>query len=260
MRVAVALAGLLVLCGCISTTKGDPGFKPDMATSSPLEAIRERARVHTELASGYYELANMSVALEEVREALHADSGYGPAYNVAGLIYAELKEDKIAQENFQRALQINPLDSDANNNYGRFLCDRKREDEAIRYFLTALRNPLYQNPDRSYLNAGLCSRRRGDIVAAEDYFQKAVKVRPNQPQAIYQLAELAYTRGAFTQAKAHLNRFGQLANANPEVLWLALRVERKLGDREAAASYGTQLTKNFPESKEAKALIAGRDE
>jgi type IV pilus assembly protein PilF len=44
------------------------------------------------------------------------------------------------------------------------------------------------------------------------------------------------------------------------VLWLALRVERKLGDRDAAASYGKQLTNNYPESKEARALLAGRDE
>ena len=47
-----------------------------------------RARVHTELAAGYFELGNMAVALEEVKEALRADANYGPAYNVAGLIYA----------------------------------------------------------------------------------------------------------------------------------------------------------------------------
>ncbi len=255
-----ALVALMTLAACVSTTQGDAVFKPKMATSSVDEAIRDRARVHTELASGYYELANMAVALDEVREALHADPNYGPAYNIAGLIYAELKEDKTAQENFQRALRINPLDSDANNNYGRFLCDRKREDESIRYFLAALRNPLYQNPDRSYVNAGMCSRRRGNSAAAEDYFQKALKARPNQPQALYQLAEMAYASGAYGPAKEYLDRFGQLANANAEVLWLALRVERKLGDRAAAASYGTQLTKNYPESKEARALLAGRDE
>jgi type IV pilus assembly protein PilF len=222
--------------------------------------MRERARVHTELASGYYELRNMNVALEEVKEALRADPSYGPAYNVAGLIYADLKEDKSAQDSFLRALRIDPADSDANNNYGRFLCDRKREDEALRYFQAALRNPLYRNPERSYVNAGLCSRRRGDLAAAEDYFQKALQVRPGEPQALYQLAEITYSRGGYKQAKSYLDRIGQLTSANAEILWLALRVERKLGDRDAAASYGTQLTKNFPDSKEARALLAGREE
>ena len=247
-------------CSSTTTTRTVTDTTPSTPTISRAEQVRERARVHTDLAAGYFELANMNVALEEVREALRADPTYGPAYNVAALIHSELKQDKLAQQNFQQALRINPLDSDANNNYGRFLCDRKREDEAMRYFIAALRNPLYQTPDLSYLNAGLCSRRRGDAAAAEEYFQQALKVRPNQPQALYQLAELAYARGAYPQAKTYLNRFSQHANANAEVLWLALRVERKLGDRDAAASYGKQLTNNYPESKEARALLAGRDE
>lgn len=260
----LTLATVILLGGCSSTTTTRPvqdsASQPAAPTMSRAEQVRDRARVHTDLAAGYFELANMSVALQEVQEALRADPNYGPAYNVAGLIYADLKEDKLAQENFQKALRINPVDSDANNNYGRFLCDRKREDEALRYFLAALRNPLYQTPDRSYVNAGLCSRRRGDIGAAEDYFQKAIKVRPGQPQALYQLAEIAYARGAYKQAKAYLDRLGPLSNPNAEVLYLALRVERRLGDRDAAASYSTQLTNNYPESKEARALLAGQVE
>ena len=43
--------------------------------------------------------------------------------------------------------------------------------------------------------------------------------------------------------------------ANAETLWLGMRVERKLGDKETEASYGLQLRKNFPESKEARALL-----
>jgi type IV pilus assembly protein PilF len=235
-------------------------FKPVQPAAGAENEGLKRARAHTELAGGYYELRNMSVALEEVNEALRSDPTYGPAYNVAGLIYSELKEDRLAQENFQRALRINPVDSDANNNYGRFLCDRKREEEAIRYFLAALRNPLYQTPDRAYVNAGLCSRRRGDMKSAEEYFTRALQTRPSQPQALYQLAEIAYGRGAYARAKDYLVRLAQVTASNAEVLWLALRVERKLGERDAVASYATQLTKNFPESKEAQAYLAGRDE
>jgi type IV pilus assembly protein PilF len=249
---------LLALAGC-AVPRNEPAFKTP-ATTGPDDKVRDRARIHTELASGYYELGNMGIALEEVREALRADPNYGPAYNVAGLVYAELKEDKYADEHFQRALVIDPLDSDANNNYGRFLCDRKREDEAIRYFLAALRNPLYQNPGRSYVNAGLCLRRRGDVAAAEDYFNRALKLPAGQPQALYQLADMAYARRAYPQAKDYLIRLEKISPANPELLWLALRVERKLGDRDAVASYGTQLTRNFPQSKEARALLAGIDE
>jgi len=258
-QLLVALVAVLAAAGC-ATQPTEPEIKSDVNTTGTETNQRERARIHTELAAGYYGLGNMGVALEEINIALNADSNYAPAYNVAGLIYADLKEDRLAEQHFMRALQVNPLDSDSNNNYGRFLCDRKREEEAIKHFLAALRNPLYKTPDRSYVNAGLCSRRRGDTAAAEEFFQRALKIRPNEPQALYQLADIAFTRDDFAGAKEYLIRFSKVATANPAVLWLGLRVERKLGDHDSEASYAQQLRKNFPASKEARALQAGQFE
>lgn len=259
---AVDLALLLVLlasAGC-ATQPAESGIKAATSTTGNETDQQLRARVHTDLASGYYEMGNMGVALEEVNQALSADPNYVPAHSIAALVYADLKEDRLAQQSFERALSIDPLDSDANNNYGMFLCQRTREQEAIKYFLTALRNPLYQHPDRSYINAGLCSRRRGETAAAEDYFQRALKLRPNQPQALYQLADIEYARGNLVDAKAYLGRLTRGAAAGAEVLWLGVRVAHKLGDRNSEASYALQLRKNYPDSKEARALSAGRYE
>lgn len=260
---ACSVAGLLLVVSAIAgcaTQPAESGLKATTSTTGEESELQTRARIHTELASGYYGLGNLGVALEEVNEALRADPNYGPAHNVAGLIYAGLKEDRLAQQSFERALSINPLDSDANNNYGLFLCQRKHEGAAIKYFLAALRNPLYQNPDRSYFNAGVCSRRRGDTAAAEGYFQSALKVRPNQPQALYQLADLEYLRGNFAEAKVYLGHLTKIAQANAEVLWLGVRVARKLDDRNSEASYALQLRKNYPNSREARALAAGQYE
>jgi type IV pilus assembly protein PilF len=255
---AAVLALALGAAGCAVQPATDRAIKPTTPTTGDEGVARERARIHTELAASYFDLGNMSVALEEVKIALAADAAYGPAYNVLGLIYARLKEDRLAEENFQRALRINALDYDANNNYGLFLCQRRREEEGIRHFMEAVRNPLYRDPDRSYVNAGICARQRGDLASAEGYFQQALRVRPTQPQALYQLAEIAFGRGNYGEARGYLNRLTQLVAPGPEVLWLGLRIERKLGDRDTAASYAQQLRNNFPESKEARALSAGR--
>jgi type IV pilus assembly protein PilF len=262
---AGAVLAAIVLCGCASSPKPFPQLaqKPEstpLNTAGEEASSRTRARVHTELAAGYYELRNMTVALDEVKAAMKAEPGYGPAYNIAGLIYADLREDRLAQENFERALRIDPLDSDANNNYGRFLCDRKREGEAMKYFVAALKNPLYQTRENSYVNAGMCLRRTGDVKAAEEYFQRALKVRPTQQQALYHLADIGYARGNYEQAKQYVIRLEGLTNPTAEMLWLALRIERKMGDRNAVASYAQQLRSRFPDSKEARALLAGLDE
>jgi type IV pilus assembly protein PilF len=257
-RSLVCFALLGLLAGC-ATEQQTSAYRPDVSTMGDDSEARNRARIHTELASGYFELGNLGVALEEIGEALRSDPTYGPAYNVSGLIHADLKEDRLAEQQFGHALRLNPTDSDANNNYGSFLCQRKREEEGIRHFLAALRNPLYQTPERSYVNAGMCSRRRGDLASAQDYFEKALKVRPNQPQALYQLADMMYARGDYAQARPYISRASQVL-PNAEALWLALRLERKLGDRNAEASYAAQLRRQFPDSREARALAAGQFE
>ena len=249
-----------LFAGCAGTGQESNDLQPSVNTTGNESDARNRARIHTELAAGYFELGNIGVALEEVRVAEQSDSSYAPIYNVAALVYAALKDDRRAEESFNRALRLAPGDSDANNNYGMFLCQRKREAEGIKYLLTAVQNPLYLNPERSLVNAGVCARRRGDTAAAQEYFQRAVTIRPNQAQALYQLADLAYASANYTAAQGYLRRLAQAAQANAEVLWLAVRVERRMGNAVGEASYTQQLRKNFPESKEAAALQAGRFE
>jgi type IV pilus assembly protein PilF len=256
----VLVMACLALPGCATQQTDDPMLRSASNTTGDETADRTRARIHTELAAGYFELGNIVVALEEVKEAVRADPTYGPAHNVGGLVYSQLKEDALAEQSYQRALSLNPGDYDANNNYGQFLCQRKREEESIRYFLAAVRNPLYPAPDRSYVNAGVCSRRRGDMAAAENYFLMALKVRPTQAQALYQMADISYARRDYGEAKNYLNRLTKVAPASAEVLWLGIRVERQLGDRNSEASYALQLRNKFPNSKEAQALRAGQFE
>jgi type IV pilus assembly protein PilF len=44
------------------------------------------------------------------------------------------------------------------------------------------------------------------------------------------------------------------------MLWLGVRIERRLGDRNSEASYALQLRNRFPDSREARALLAGQYE
>lgn len=236
------------------------GFLAAASSAEEVTDTRYRAQVHTELGAAYFARGQMAVALEELNEALRSDSGYGPAYNILGLVYMELREDGKAEDSFRRALSINSADSDAHNNYGWFLCQRGKIDESIEQFMAALKNPLYTTPDKSYLNAGICSRMKNNDATAEDFLLKALKLQPQQPQALFHLAEINFKRGSLLDAKSYITRFSRLAPSTAESLWLGVRIERKLGDRNAEASYGLQLRKNFPDSPEAMALLSGKYE
>jgi len=261
MKRLLAVGLLLAIAGCAGNSNGPPKaeYAPKPRADAD-KAMMTRAQLHTELAANYYGIGNYAVALQEADEALKADPDYVAAYSVLGLIYAALHDDRSAEDSFQRALRIDAGDPDANNNYGWFLCQRKREQEGIKYFLTALRNPLYQTPEKAWLNAGICARQIGDLTSAQDYFSQVLKARPAEPQVLYYMADMAYKRGDFAGAKSYLAHLPSDPASSPEVLWLALRVERKLGDQASETSYGFQLRKNFPNSPEAQALRAGRYE
>jgi type IV pilus assembly protein PilF len=222
------------------------------------QVTEHRAQIHTELGAAYLARGQLGVALEELNEAVRADPRYAPAHNVLGLIYMELREDGKAEKSFRRALELEPGNSDAHNNYGLFLCQRGRVDESIDHFLAAVKNPLYATPEKPLVNAGLCSLKKDDRRGAEDFFQKVLRLKPQQPQALYSLAEMYYRSGDAGLAKNYMERLLKAADPSPASLWLALRIERRLGNRDAEANYGLQLRKLFPDARETQALRNGQ--
>lgn len=258
----VLLAALLAACGSRETRREEPQQLQPATSQQPVPAsAHERARAHTELGTGYFQVGQYKVALEEFRESLAIDPRYVPAHSMMGLVYMELKEDDKARQSFERALKIDPADSDANNNYGLFLCNRQREKDSIRYFLAAARNPLYAKPHEAYANAGVCARRVGNTAEATQYFLQSVQLEPSYPRALISLAQLQFEAGQPERAKTNLSRFMQVTKApDAASLWMGVRIERQLGDRAAMRSYATLLEQRFPDAQETRLMREGRFE
>jgi type IV pilus assembly protein PilF len=221
---------------------------------------QETARLRAELAFNYFQRGQLGVAIEEVRSALAADPNFATAYNVLGLINMDLGENAKAEDAFRKALSIAPDDSDSLNNYGWFLCQTKREREAIDRFLQALKNPLYPTPDKPYLNAGICSQRIGNEAAAEEYFRKAFTLDPLNAGAMIRLGEMYFKRSEYEKARFYIDRINKNFDPSAESLWLALRIERKAGDRVSESSFAAQLRRRYPNSPEFQLLQQGKFE
>lgn len=243
-RSIVFLLSLMILSGC--------------GTTSGVDNSAASAKVHTELAALYYERAQYGVALEEAAIALEADSGYSPAYGVRGLIHMALREDKLAEDDFRKGLRLDDLNANLHNNYGWFLCQRGREKESIPHFMAALKDPLYKTPALAYLNAGVCSRKAGNIQDAEEFLLKSLQRQADMAPALIALAELNYDKGDYAMARQYYSRFAERnANLTAQQLWLGIRIHRKVRDRNAEASLGMQLRKRYPDSKETQMLMRG---
>lgn len=257
MKKWIGILAAALLAGCaVQPTDGGSGVANTQVDSES----RQRARAFTDLAGAYFARAQYKVALDELRKAITADNRFGPAYNIYGLIYMELAEDKLAEENFRRAIELDRNDSEARTNFGWFLCTVGRYDEGLEQFSTALRNPLYAHPEQAMANAGLCAEKKGDLALAEANLLKSLKLQPDNANTVLKLAGLHFRQGRLMEAQRLLGRHAELAPPTAESLWLGVRLERKLGDRAQEAAYGLQLRKRFPDSNEARLLLTGQYE
>lgn len=259
MNKFAALFISLLLSACAQPPGAETSNSQQTSTAN-VSAGQNRARVHTELAAGYFTRSQYAIALEELRAAINADNRYAPAYNMFGLVYMELREDKPAEDNFRRAIQLAPNESESHNNYGWFLCTRNRIEPALAEFNEALRNPLYSAPERALSNAGICALKAGNVSAAEGYFTRALRIQPSQPGALASLAEIYYRQGRYTESRALLSRYFEASQPTPATLWLGVRLARKMDDRNAEASYGLQLRKRYSNSAETQLLLRGQYE
>jgi type IV pilus assembly protein PilF len=245
-----------MLAGCATQSEG-----PTVDTGSIVGEVgdpRNRAKVHTELASLYYSNGNFGVALEELRAAAAADSSYAPTHGMFGLVYMQLRENQLAEASFERALRLSPNDADINHNYGWFLCQTGREPTSIKYFLHAIRNPLYPAPWRSYSAAGFCTMKMNQLKDAEVFFERALKLEPDEPASLLQLGQIRYRQGNIGEARKLVQRHNKLVAPSAESLWLALRIERRMGERVAEQSFANQLRRRYPDSPEFQALQRGQ--
>jgi type IV pilus assembly protein PilF len=254
----VFVLAMMGLTAC-STTETKPDDGKGIIPQTVLNSENaNRARIRIDLAANYYQSGAYQVALEEIRQAIEIEPALPASYGLLGLIYMQLNDNARAGESFQRALKLAPQDSDLNNNYGWFLCQSGKPREAVAHFLTAVRNPLYPTPSKPLHNAGICATRAGDGAAAEGYFQRSFQLDPTNPVAMFHLAEINLRRNDPERAQFFVLRLVKSYEVSPEVLWLAVRTERKLGDQRAQQNYANQLRRTFPAANETNLLMQGK--
>jgi type IV pilus assembly protein PilF len=261
LAAALPWAGLLVLAGTLllgacAAPQAETG-RSEIQTEYDESEARRRARVRMELAVGYYEQGQTTVALDELKQVIAADPTYPDAYNLRGLIYMRLNDLRQAEDGFRRAYSLNPRDGGPLHNLAWLQCQQRRFDDAQRTFEQALATPGYGDRAKTFMAQGLCHQRAGKATEAEQSLARSYEVDAGNPIVGYNLANLLYGRGELPRAQFLMRRLNNSQLANAETLWLGIKVERKLGDRLAMAQLGDQLKRRFPQSRELTAFERG---
>jgi type IV pilus assembly protein PilF len=248
---------LLGLAGCAAPQQPDSGASSEVVTPSDESEARRRARIRLELASGYFEQGKVEIALDEIKQVIVIDPTFADAYNLRGLIYMRLGDNRQAEDSFKRALSLNPRDADAHHNIGWLQCLQARYPESFRSFDAALSNPIYGGRSKSMMLLGLCQARAGLKPEAEQTLARAYELDAGNPIIGYNLAQLLYQRGDFNRAQFYIRRLNNSDLANAESLWLGVKVEQRMNDKVAMDQLGDQLRKRYPQSKERQSFDRG---
>lgn len=186
-RVLAGLSMVLALAACTSSN-----FTLNALTTPEPDATRQRAMRRLVLASAYFEQGQNEVAQSEVRAALQIDARYAQAYNLLGLTHQRAGSVALAAQSFDQALQwAEPNErGDIEHNYGWLLCQDKQYLAAQTHFQQALSQPQYRQASKTHTNAGLCQLRAGERGQAQQSFEAALAVDPQNSLAREQLNAL----------------------------------------------------------------------
>jgi type IV pilus assembly protein PilF len=240
MRRALPWLCLALLCACSSTPK---------ARSS-----QDAASANLQLGVAYLREGNLGYAKQKLERARDENPRSPAVHSALGLLYERLNDDKKADEEYHTAERLAPQDPDIINNYAVYLCRKDRVDEGVKRFEQAAANPLYLTPSAAYTNAGVCLRSAKRDDEARMAFARALLLRPDDSEAVLQLARLDFDQEHYAAAQARIDGYLNRNIATPDLLLLGWRIAQAQNDRYNTARFALRLEQEFPQSDQARSL------
>lgn len=247
-----ALCGAVLLAGCATTQLGSDGGDDSTGDLGSPTARQSPADVYIDLSGAYLRENQLTEAFKNAKKAVLVDPRSSNAHFVLGLVQQRLGQPEAAEAAYRKAISLDPRNPVALNAYGSFLCENQRFDEADGYFRRALQNPLYETPWLALHNAGRCQELAGNRKAAETDFRAALTANPRFAPSLLSMARLSVDEGSHLSARAYLQRYAEVAPHTAESLWLGVRTEQALGDKDQMSSYVLKLKARFPDSEQAR--------
>ncbi|KMM81684.1 type IV pilus biogenesis/stability protein PilW [Pseudomonas deceptionensis] len=242
LRAALSVVLVSLLAGCVSS-----GDSSAMTTDKGRNEARE---AYVQLGLGYLQQGMTGQAKVPLRKALELDKSDPDTNAALALVYQSEMEPGLAEQAFRTALDRRPDDARILNNYGSFLYEQQRYQEASAQFQKAAADTLYPERSRVYENLGITSLKLGQRDAGRAQLEKALRLNRQQPRALLEMAELSYEDRHYVPARDYYDRFSLLSGQNARSLLLGARLANVFDERTPTANYGQQLKRLYPGTPE----------
>ena len=223
-----------------------------LGKKDPEKAIQ----VRTQLAAEYIKSGDLDSAKRALDQALQIDSRDSAANMMMGILLqqegSKVSMDK-ADAYFKRAISADSKNARARNNYGTYLYQVGRYNEAIEQLNVAGTTLGYDQRYQALENVGRIYLKLGDMTNAEKSFKQALQVNRDSVISMLELAEIFYLKqqaAAATQLYEQFVRTVGQKNQGARALWIGIRLARANSDKMEMQVLVNQLRALFPESPE----------
>jgi type IV pilus assembly protein PilF len=245
---------ILLLCclfftGCV-TEATDEGTGESVPQTDSKADEKAALNDYITLANGYMKDGKRASALTAINKGLAIDDESPELLNILAVYYMTDGEDELAEKEYKKSIRYNSGDTASYLNYGVFLYQHKRYDEACDMLGKATEDVMYSKRDAAFLNYGVCLKRQGKMKEAEEAFRRSYVNDARNPIVVLQLASLKFETGDFEQSTQLYDKFLSMSKQNAESLWLGIRLAHVMGQEDKQASYALFLKNQFPSSSQ----------
>lgn len=223
-----------------------------MVKKDPEKAVK----VRTQLAAEYIKSGDLDSAKRTLDQALEMNSRDSAANMMMGILLqqegSKVSMDK-ADAYFKRAISADPQNAQARNNYGTYLYQIERYNDAIEQLNVAGTTLGYEQRYKAFENVGRIYLKLGDMPNAEKSFKQALQVNRDSYISMLELSEIFYLKqqtAAATQLYEQFVRGVGQKNQGARALWIGIRNARANSDTMGMQALVNQLRALFPESPE----------
>jgi type IV pilus assembly protein PilF len=250
-RLAVTALLVTLISGCVSQST----LVETNRVGEPRTDMTEAARTRMSLGLNYLQRGDMSQAKYNLEKASQMAPDMAEIDNAIAYYNQQVGETVLAEQSYRQSLRKDSNNPDTLNNFGVFLCQLHKFEEAERLLRKAIENPRYIRVADSYENLAYCAMAQQDYTNYQQYLRQSLQHNGNRVSAVYLMAEFAYASGDLPDAKKWIVRLEQLEERSAPATLLQYLLAKQTGDIVVQQRAQQFLTEVHPQSEETLMLL-----
>jgi type IV pilus assembly protein PilF len=219
---------------------------------------KEAARTRIALGINYLQRGDNAQAKFNLEKAKSLAPELAEVHNAMAYYYQQVAEFEAAENSYKTAIELEPNNADSYNNYGAFLCQRGKYQQAEQLLLQAISRPGYIRAADSYENIALCRLEQKDFVQAKTYLDLSIKHNASRPSALFNLASVNYAMADLPAAQVLLDRMQSASQVSPRSVLLGYLIAKEQQNLPALQTAEQLLLTTYPQSQETLLFTQGR--